>query len=661
MPSLCCRAEAAICSPASAASLIVPASATIVSPARSASPTPCSTVRLPCSVALTAVAVAWLISERIARTWLGACFDCSERLRTSCATTVNPLAPRRRHERGSVRAVSERPSSVAAHVVAVLASAGVRRFYTVPGESFLALLDEVERDPELTLVSTRHESGAAFMAAAEGKLTGTPAVAMASRGPGAANLAIGVHTAREESTPMVVLLGQVESWLLGREAFQEVDLAAFYRPIAKWAVNATRAEEVPALVARGLRIATSGRPGPVAIAVPGDFFAVEVERDRVPALASGDDLARPPAAPDPAAVAQLAELLARARRPVVIAGGGAHCARDELIAVAERFELGVYAGFRRQDVFPNDHPRFLGHLALGTPEPVLAALADADLVVALGTRLGEVTTQSYAYPRPGVPLVHVDVEPGSIGLLAPTRLGIVADTRATLAALLGLAPPASAARDWSAARRAYVAASAPPQAPAAGALHPAEVVAELQRALPPDTLLTSDAGNFAGFLHRYWRHTHPRTQLAPANGAMGYGVPAAVAAKLAAPERAVVAIAGDGGALMTGQEIETAVRHGLEILVVVFQNGLYGTIAMHQALEFGRTAAVEIAPLDLATWATGLGARGFTVADRDELADTVAAAVSSAGPTLLDVRTDPDAISPGRRLSELVRAHPGSR
>ena len=550
---------------------------------------------------------------------------------------------------------------MAALVVSLLASAGVRRVYTVPGESFLAVLDEIDRHPDLSLVSTRHESGAAFMAEAEGKLTGVAGVAMASRGPGAANLAIGVHTARQDSTPMLVLLGQVESRLLGREAFQEVDLAAFYRPIAKWAVNATRAEEVPALVARGLRIATSGRPGPVAIAVPGDFFSVEIEIEgegEGPShVAAGRAPALPPAAPDPAAVAELARLLAMARRPVAIAGGGARYARDELVAVAERFDLGVYVGFRRQDVFPNDHPRYLGHLALGTPEPVLAALEDADLVVAIGTRLGEVTTQTYAHPRPGIALVHVDVEPSSIGVLAPTRLGLVADARAALAALLALPVPAGAARDWSGARRAYEAASEPPEAPAAGALHPAEVVAALQRALPPDTLVTSDAGNFAGFLHRYWRHAHPRTQLAPANGAMGYGVPAAVAAKLAAPERTVVAIVGDGGALMTGQELETAVRHGARILVVVFQNGLYGTIAMHQALEFGRTAAVEIAPLDLATWATGLGARGFTVESRGELAALIAAAAGSQGPALLDIRTDPDAISPGRRLSELVRAH----
>ena len=540
-------------------------------------------------------------------------------------------------------------------MVALLAEAGVRRFYTVPGESFMALLDEVGRHPDLILVSTRHESGAGFMAEAEGKLTGIAGVAMASRGPGAANLAIAVHTARQDSTPMVVLLGQVESRLLGREAFQEVDLAAFYRPIAKWAVNAARAEEVPALVARGLRIATSGRPGPVAIAVPGDFFSAELEGHA--ATGSGDALALHAAAPDSSAVAELARLVASARGPVVIAGAGAQCARDELVAVSERFGLGVYAGFRRQDVFPNDHPHYLGHLALGTPTPVLAAIEQADLVVALGTRLDEVTTQGYAHPRAGVPLVHVDVEPSSIGVLAPTRLGIVADVRAALGALLELGPPASAARDWSVAHGAYEAASEPPPAPTEGALQPAEVVAALQRALPADTLVSSDAGNFAGFLHRYWRHTHARTQLAPANGAMGYGVPGAVAAKLAGPERTVLAVVGDGGALMTGQELETAVRHGAAILVVVFQNGLYGTIAMHQALAFGRTAGVEIAPLDLAAWATGLGARGFTVADRDKLPGVLAEAVRSEGPTLLDVRTDPDAISPGRRLSELVRAH----
>ncbi len=533
--------------------------------------------------------------------------------------------------------------------VEVLARAGIRRFYTVPGESFLEVLDAVEQHPELSLVSTRHESGAAFMAEAEAKLTGVPAVAMATRGVGASNLAIGVHTARQDSTPMLVLLGQVETPFLGREAFQEVDLATFYAPITKWAATVHRADRLAEFVERGLHIATTGRPGPVMLAVPSDLFGEEV------AAPPATCVSRPPRpGSDPEDVRLVARRLQEAQRPVVIAGGGAGHAREGLISLAETFDVGVYAAFRRQDVFPNEHPHYLGHLTLGTPPDTLNALEGADLVLVLGSRLDEVTTQGYELPRPDQAVIQVDLDPGEMGAVVPVEHAIVADVSAALSAFIAQAPSTRPARDWTAAHRAYLDSSLIPADRATSGIDPARVIAALQEVLPEDAVLANDAGNFSAFLHRHWRYNHPHTQLAAANGAMGYGVPAAVAAKLAAPERSVVACCGDGGFLMTGQELETAVRCGTPILVVVFRNGMHGTIAMHQARDLGRTAGVEIGEVDLAGYARSLGAEGYTVRDSEDLVPVLDEALASDSVALVDVVTDPDIISPSARLSELA-------
>jgi acetolactate synthase I/II/III large subunit len=538
--------------------------------------------------------------------------------------------------------------------VEVLARAGVRRFYTVPGESFLEVLDAVEQHPALSLVSTRHESGASFMAEADAKLTGVPAVAMATRGVGASNLAIGVHTAMQDSTPMVVLLGHVERHFLGREAFQEVDLAAFYAPITKWSATVHSADRLREFVERGLRIATSGRPGPVMLALPADILAEDVTLPPI------TDLAPPPQpAPNPEEVRYISRRLEEARSPVVIAGEGVGHAREELISFAEAYGTGVYAAFRRQDVFPNEHPLYLGHLTLGTPPETLRALEEADLVFVAGSRLDEVTTQGYALPRPNQTVIQVDRDPDVVGSTVPVERGIVADVRTALSALVAQAPSTQPARDWTAAHQAYLdSSSIPARSRTEDGIDPAQVIAALREVLPEEAVLTNDAGNFSGFLHRYWRYNHPKTQLAAANGAMGYGVPAAVAAKLAAPDRCVVACCGDGGFLMSGQEIETAVRYGAQILVVVFRNGMHGTIAMHQARELGRTAGTEIGDVDLAAYARSLRATGHTVRDPGDLVPAFEEALDSESVALVDVITDPDIISPTARLSELAGSRP---
>ena len=546
--------------------------------------------------------------------------------------------------------MADRSTMKAGYVaVEVLAGAGIRRLYTVPGESFLEILDAAEEHPDLGLISTRHESGASFMAEADGKLTGIPAVAMATRGVGASNLAIGVHTAKQDSTPMLVLLGQVETDFLGREAFQEVDLTAFYAPITKWSATVHRADRLAEFVARGLRIATSGRPGPVMLALPADVLGEQVQPDpdaRVPAP--------PRPVPSSDQVRAVARRLSAARRPVVIAGGGARNAREALISFAEAFDVGVYASFRRQDVFPNEHPNYLGHLTLGTTPETLKALEAADLVFVVGCRLSEVTTQSYSLPRGDQPVIQVDIDPGEVGATVPAEIGLVSDAEAAIAALLDHSPIPPTARDWTDAHKAYLDSSTIPSIGVSEGIHPAQVVGAMREALPEDALLTNDAGNFSIFIHRYWRYNHPGTQLAPTNGAMGYGVPAAVAAKLAAPHRTVVACCGDGGFLMTGHEIETAVRYGASITVVVFRNGMHGTIAMHQKRDLGRTTGIEIGEVDLAAYARSLGAEGYTVRDPDDLVPALKVALPSDAVSLLDVVTDPDIISPSVRLSELA-------
>lgn len=547
------------------------------------------------------------------------------------------------------------PTDTAAHAaVEVLAAAGIQRCYTVPGESFLELSDAIDRHPGMRLISTRHEGGAAFMAEADAKLTGVPAVAAATRGPGAANLAVGVHTAMQDSTPMIVFLGQAETERLGREAFQEVDLTAFYAPITKWSTTVHRADRLAEITARAIRIATTGRPGPVAIAVPGDLFGQRVGEAPTP---------RPTTPPRPPLSEEdrdrLASWLSRAVRPVIIAGGGARAAREDLVRVAERYSAGVYASWRRQDVFPNDHPLYLGHLGLGAPSAVLGALADADAVLVVGCRMSETTTQGYRLPESDgrTRVAQIDIDPEQVGATKDVWAGAVADAGEALRSL-ALAPGRPPYRDWSAARRLWIESSAVPsdvELHQGSRMHPWAVIAGMRDALPEDALITNDAGNFASFLHRGWWYRHANTQLAPTSGAMGYAVPAAIAAKLAAPERTVVAVAGDGGALMTGQELETAVRTGAAVTVVVFQNGLYGTIAMHQARRLGRIAGTEIGgPLDLAGYARALGARGATVHTREELEKALAEAVTAELPTLVDVRTDPEVISPTATMSDLL-------
>lgn len=542
-------------------------------------------------------------------------------------------------------------------VVRVLRAAGIKRMYAVPGESFLEVLDAVEAAPDLTLVSTRHESGAAFMAEAEAKFTGVPAVAAGTRGVGAANLAIGVHTAMQDATPMVVLVGQVDTGALGREAFQEVDLPAFFRPITKHAATVARTERLPDMLARSIVTATAGRPGPVMLALPADILRGSVDEALVDDAVRTVSVRRVRPAVEAGVARELAAKIHAARAPVVIAGVGARSAREELVAFADRFDVGVYAAFRRQDVFPNDHPRYLGHLTLGSPPALLDALRDADLVLVLGARLDEVTTQGFRLPQPGTEVIHIDVDPLTPGAAVAADWAVCADIGAVLVALLAQDGSPSVRRDWGRGHGTYLDVSTPRRRPASVGVDPAAVLEAMRRVLPPDAVVASDAGNFSVFLHACWRYA-ARSQLAPVSGAMGYGVPAGIAAALVTPDRPVVVVAGDGGFLMTGQELETAVRLGVRLVVIVFRNGVYGTIAMHQLRSCGRTAGVAIGEVDLAGFARSLGGQGISVEKEEALDEALTAALAHDGVTLIDVRTDPDLTTPTSRLSALTDQRP---
>lgn len=535
----------------------------------------------------------------------------------------------------------------------LLADSGVRRAYTVPGESFLPLLEAFDRHPQIQVVSTRHEGGAAFMADADGKLSRVPAVVMATRGVGATNLSIGLHTSRQDSTPVLALLGQVETKFLGLEAFQEVDLPHFLSEVSVWGTTVHRSDRAAHTVARALVRATTGRRGPAVVAFPADVL----EGDCAPQVPLVKEV-RGGINPDD--LRDLLRMLNNAKQPVVIAGPGNDF--DTLKEFAIRFSVGVYAAFRRQDQFPNDDEHYLGHLSLGTPEDSLEALKSSDLVMVMGSRLDETTSQSYSILENSAQIVHVHPDSEALGSHQSIAMGIVSEPSDACRQILNAAGVGksriySQSHDsdpwWRTGHRRFLDLSAASAAPVLGkGLHPGLAIAAVQAAAPPDTIVVNDAGNFSVYLHRQWVFTRPFTQAAPVSGAMGYAVPGGVGACLARPSSTVLAVAGDGGFLMTANELETASRLGLNLKVLVLQNGLYGTIAMHQAAAGLPVTASDISSVDIAGIARALGVFAFECTDEKDLFDLAQDFMNRDGPALLVVRTDPDVIAPGRLLSE---------
>ena len=542
-------------------------------------------------------------------------------------------------------------------VVDAFKANGIDAVFHVPGESFTPILDALydERNG-IRLITCRHEAAAANMAEAYGKLTGRPGICVVTRSPGASHASVGVNIAFQDSTPMILLVGQVERALLGREAFQELDVESMFGWTAKWAVQADSVDALPEILARAFSVACSGRPGPVVIALPSDVLAAQTAG----VIGGASEAVQP--APSAADLARLRELLGEARRPLMIVGGGGwtQAACEGIVRFAEANGLPTCVSFRRQDRFDNTHANYAGDLAYA-PDPALAARVEAaDLILAVGTRLSDVATRAYTAieaPQPRQTLIHVYPDPDELGrILAPT-LAINSSVPNFVAALDTFdAVDGAAWAGWLAEARAdYAATLKPVLCP--GGLDMNEVVRIVRDRLPADAIITNDAGNFAQWLQRYYPFRRFRTQIAPCNGAMGYGVPAGIAAKVVEPERPVVTFVGDGGFLMTGSEIATAMQFGLAPVIIVVNNGMFGTIRNHQERDFpGRVSGTDLRNPDFAKYAESFGAFAATVRRTADFAPAFEEALACGRVAVLDLHLDPDAISPRTTLSALREA-----
>lgn len=543
------------------------------------------------------------------------------------------------------------PRTIGRSVVARLAAAGARFAFTVPGESFLGLLDGME-EAGIRLVATRHEGAAAFMAAATSRLTGKPQLCLGTRAVGAANLAIGIHTARADSVPMVALVGQVRRAYRGREAFQEADLAASIGRLAKWAAEVDDPRSALGIVDEALARATGGRPGPVFLSFPEDLLDARAANGRAGQRHASTLPGQPTAAPASDDVRAALRMLAASQRGVIIAGGGVLAANAgrRLLRLGDALGIPIVAAWRRPDVVPNGHPLYLGMAGYAAAPTVLPRLLEADVVLVIGCRLSEMTSFSYRVPPRDSRWIHVDLEPrrAAHGLSEPT-IAIESDAGRFVDAALSTLRAGAIHAEARASRlertevdrRAFLDARIVDSTPWEGpGVHPGRVITELGRALAPDAVITTDAGNFGGWAARGYRFRRSGTFLGPTSGAMGYGLPAAIGASLVLPRRQVVALTGDGGFAMTMAELETAVREGVAPVTIVFDNRRYGTIAMHQQHEGRALAATELGPIDFAAAARALGAVGFTVERDDQFPDALREALAAQRPAVIHLMVD---------------------
>ncbi|KRA01785.1 thiamine pyrophosphate-binding protein [Achromobacter sp. Root565] len=547
---------------------------------------------------------------------------------------------------------SATPNTSAHALIQVLAANAIDRVFVVPGESYLGVLDALHDFPGIDVVTCRHEGGAAFMACADARVTGRPGVVMVSRGPGAANAAIGVHAAQQDAVPMILLIGQVPKKDVRKEAFQEIDYQKMFGSMAKWVVEVTTPEELAVAAFKAVRVAMAGTPGPVVMVVPEDVQQALVDQH--------DWIATPevPSQPAPDGLAHVHTLLSRAHKPLIIAGGGFNRpgGREALMRLAERHAIPVAVSFRQHDLFPNTHPLYAGDLDLSTPAAQVAALDASDLILALGTRLGDITTQGYtfpAHPRPRQTLVHCYPDPHIVNQHFAADVGWVADPTATAAALAEL--PATgeglARDDWAATLRAIRERMAAWPDAAGRAVDDRipffQVVQALAAQAPADVAICLDAGTFAAPVYRHFPFVYPQRLLASQSGAMGYGTPAAVAAQLRDPKRRVVCMAGDGGFTMTGNEMAAAAERGLPILFIVANNNCYGSIRLHQARTYpGRYVGTDLASPDFTMMSRAFGIQSEYLTRADQLHDAIARGLASDAPYLLEVRSSLGAILP---------------
>ena len=563
-------------------------------------------------------------------------------------------------------------SQIGGHLlVECLIAQGVTHAFGVPGESYLAALDGFHKyQDQIQFVTCRQEGGAAFMADAQGRLTGRPGVCFVTRGPGATNASIGVHTAFQDSTPMVLFVGDVATETRDREAFQEVDFCSFFGPstkgMAKRVERIDDASRIPEYVARAFATAMNGRPGPVVLVLPEDMLTHEVSSRPLPQLEPVQ------AWSDPGSLRELRELLLQAQRPFVIAGGGGWTPQSAqaLQRFAENWQLPVGNAFRFQDTFDNFHPLYAGDVGIGINPKLAQRIKDSDLIIAIGPRLGEMTTSGYTLlevPKPKQKLVHIHASAEELNRVYHADLAICASMNAAARSLEVLTAPSSVAwTDWAAQANAdYLANTLPqtlaglPADSAQGLVNMPEVVSVLQRHLPADAVLTNGAGNFASWVHRYYKHHGIskgfKTQLAPTVGAMGYGVPAGIAAAVLTG-RVVFTIAGDGDFLMNGQELATATQHSAKTIVVLLNNGMYGTIRMHQERDFPtHNMGSHLNNPNFANLAKAYGYEGVRISKTEEFEPALTAALARNQGTLIEIMLDPEAITTRVTLSAITQ------
>ena len=530
-------------------------------------------------------------------------------------------------------------------LVETLENQGVDRVFCVPGESYLDVLDAL-RDSSIETVVARQEGAAAMMAEADAKLTGCPGVVFVTRGPGAANASSGVHVAQQDSTPLILFAGQVARSAIGRDAFQEMDFRAFFGGMAKSVVEVEKAERVPAEVASAFRIALSDRPGPTVISLPEDMLGDPCTAPSIGRVEVEDE------PPDDALIRDFDARLGAAERPLVVAGGSLWSARDAaaLAVFAQTAGVPVACVFRRQQLFDHKHSHYAGDVGIGLNPALRRAIEEADLLVLLGTRLSEIPSQSYALPSAGTPVVHVHPDGGELQRVHRAELAIRARPAPFLAATTARGKRPSYIGTLHA---SYLDWSKLPH-PSPGQLTMGHVMATLREVDDPGMIVTNGAGNYSGWIHRFHRFRRFGTQVAPTSGSMGYGLPAAIAAKLRQPQRTVVCFAGDGCFQMTGQELATAAQYDARVIVLVVDNGMYGTIRMHQERAFpGRVHATSLANPDFAALARACGAYAERVERDEQFPAAFARAREADSPALLHLVIDPEAITPAATLSSL--------
>ncbi|PRC95215.1 thiamine pyrophosphate-binding protein [Solimicrobium silvestre] len=565
-------------------------------------------------------------------------------------------------------------------IVDALQIHGVDTIFGVPGESYLPVLDALHEHKNnesniknpIRFIINRQEGGSAFMAEAYGKLTGKPGICFVTRGPGATNASIGVHTAYQDSTPMILFIGQVGNDFVEREAFQEIDYRRMYGQMAKWVAQIDRADRVHEYVARAFQVATSGRPGPVVLALPEDMLSQLVEVDKIPQVRHYQTVQ---AAPSNAQMNELSSRLAAAKRPIVILGGGGwnKAACDNLQRFAEQQKLPISCAFRFQDLFDNQHPNYAGDVGIGINPKLAERIKQADLVIAIGPRLGEMTTSGYSIleaPVPKQSLIHIHADALELGRVYQADMLINSGMPQIAEALAALPTLDSSA--WQAsvetARADYIANQAPSPI-FQNNTHPLnlwQVVQEMSAQVPADTIITNGAGNHTTWAHRYYRYGAMRTQLAPTSGAMGYSVPSGIAAKITHPERTVITFAGDGEFMMNGQELATAVQYRAGVVIILFNNGMFGTIRMHQEREFpNRVVGTELHNPDFAALARAYGGSGEVVTHTEEFGPALQRALAfsreNSLPALIELRYDGNLITPGATLEAIRQVALGNK